>query len=145
MAVRTGNVKHLIKYIMQNEKGMTLAEVLVSMILLVIIFVSLSMLFVTGTVAVKLAGNRTANSYAASGIVENKLAGVTVTQGSGKVTLADPDGGNTEVTGATYSQTCATMSTTFGSKTINVSGTSATTGINQGNVQSTLKVFIPNR
>lgn len=138
-------LKQLIRRLIQNKKGMTLAEILVSMVLLVIIFVSLSMLFVTGAVAVKLAGNRTTNSYAASGIVENKLAGVSVTQGSGKVSLTAPGGGTSNVTGATYTQTSATMSTTFGSKTINVNGTSATTGVNQNNVQSTIKFFIPDR
>ncbi len=137
--------QHLSRFI-QDKKGMTLAEVLVSMVLLVIIFACLSFLFVIGSMAVKMAGSRTTNSYAASGIMENKLAGVTVTQGSGKVTLTDPGGGSSEVAGATYSQASnATMSTTFGSKTISVSGTSATSGMNQNNVQSTLKVFIPNR
>lgn len=137
-------MKKLLLSIIHNKKGMTLVEVLVSMILLVIIFASLSFLFVTGSYAVKMAGNRTANSYAASGIIENRLAGVSVTQGSGKVTLTNL-GSTSEVAGASYSQQNASFSTTFGTKTITVSGTSATTGMDQNGVQNTLKFFIPTR
>jgi prepilin-type N-terminal cleavage/methylation domain-containing protein len=138
-------LKNRLASFIHNKKGMTLIEVLVSMVLLVIIFVCLSFMFVTGSMAVKMAGSRTANSYAASGIVENRLAGVTVTQGSGKVTLTNPGGGTSEVAGASYSQQNATFSTTFGTKTITVSGTSATTGMNQNGVQNALKIFIPTR
>lgn len=114
------------KKALQNNKGLTLIEVLVSIVILGIIAVAFLPIFTNSFVYIMSAGKRSKADFEAQRAMENRLAG------SGKTF------DNVETT-----ESGTELSISFGSDTINVPGKTVNVTYNDGKQNVTLTTFIP--
>lgn len=129
----------------RDKKAMTLVEVLAAMALLAIIVLGFSVMFVFSVSAVKRAGARITTDYTVSSVIENRLAGLIVTQGSGEVAITSPNGTIT-IGGVTYSETSDTqMSTQFGATNVTMTGKTGQANMSESGAVSTIHFFLPDR